>query len=125
MELQPFPQFFLDVIRYILSKPQGRLSIREGGWDSDFDREHSFPVYPELRELTDGESEALDLLETRGFIQFDSNHYRFTHPTYLEAVKQTIKFMHTGIKQRIMIELLDQGMFCLHPKTAFFIYQKY
>ncbi|WP_447403055.1 hypothetical protein ACE1MS_22765 (plasmid) [Lysinibacillus sp. fkY74-1] len=110
---------FLDVIRYILSKPQGRLSIREGGWDSDFDREHSFPVYPELRELTDGESEALDLLETRGFIQFDSNHYRFTHPTYLEAVKQTIKFMHTGIKQRIMIELLDQGMFCLHPKTAF------
>lgn len=108
-----------DEIKYILSNSSKKLSM----WEEDedifgFDEGDSFPNYTELRELNEAELQALDLLESRGFIKFDFNTYRFTHPTYLEAAKQTVQFMRTGVRQRSLLGLLEQGLFCLHPKTA-------
>lgn len=77
-----------------------------------------FPVYEPAHVLTEIEKNSLGLLETRQIIEVDDNYCTtFSHPFYRAAAESLVRFSNR-FEFSFAFGLLNNGIFCLSPKTA-------
>ncbi|MGF1759338.1 hypothetical protein L4D76_15630 [Photobacterium sagamiensis] len=83
------------------------------------DREiHVFPKYSHSPELSEADSDSLDLLELRCMVEYnDYDQATFSHPFYRSAAESLFKFSTRRIFPKIE-QILTNGIFCLSPSTA-------
>ena len=79
---------------------------------------HVFPKYQHNPELSQDDSDSLDLLELRCMVEFnDYDQATFSHPFYRSAAESLFNISTRRAFPRIE-QILKNGIFCLSPSTA-------
>ncbi|ELA7933307.1 hypothetical protein ACJO1H_14190 [Vibrio parahaemolyticus] len=79
---------------------------------------HIFPKYQPDPELSQDDSDSLDLLELRCMVEFnDCGQATFSHPFYRSAAESLFNINTRRAFPRIE-QILKNGIFCLSPSTA-------
>ncbi|MBC2682759.1 DUF4297 domain-containing protein [Bacillus toyonensis] len=109
----------LTEIAYILSNDEESPSIRvkSESFTIEDDEDLEYPSYKEEYVTTSPIEETLEYLEARGFIIFENNSYKFSHPTYHEACRFSFN-TRMRFKTESLLKILEKGHSCLNPVTA-------
>ncbi len=111
-----------DDLAYILDSNKKHLSLEpEGDLIRSFSgKEIEDFVPPNYEKNNNNISDyelGIDLLEERGYIQFEYDKYVFSHPQYREIAKGFMTGL-TAMKQRQMLPFIQNSLTCLNPNVA-------